>query len=198
MVTMLDPYHFTGDSDEEPVLVGDEVPSGPTTPWDHFLTVAFPDQPLREHYGPGPHKSGSTQDSHAKGGVERASTKVLADIEAQGGTSLRTSGVVPTTGIMVSYPPAAGHSAVIDMSAPKATIRARVAEFVQKQRDFVTDHADRYIGGWVDAGKLYLDVSRNFPPERRAAAIAAGRRNNQIAVFDLDTFSDIPTGGTGT
>ena len=53
------------------------------------------------------------------------------------------------------------------------------------------------MGGWSDSGKLHLDVSRNFPSSRREQAIAAGRRQNQIAVFDLDTFTEIPTGGSG-
>jgi hypothetical protein len=196
---ILDPYHWDGPVVEEPVLVGDEVPTGDVTPWEHFLSIAIDSAPLREHYGPGPHKSGSPQSSHSKGegagDVANTAERMTSEIQSSGGTSLRTSGVTPKSGIMVSYPPGSGHSTVIDVSA--GNVREKVQEFVASQRDFVTSHADRYIGGWVDGGRLYLDVSRNFPSSRREAAIAAGRRGNQLAVFDLDTFTEIPTGGTG-
>lgn len=42
----------------------------------------------------------------------------------------------------------------------------------------------RHLGGWRHAGEDYLDVNRRFATQR--AAIDFGRRNAQIAVFDLD------------
>ena len=191
---MLDPFHWEGEVTEDEVVP--EWTGPPDPPRFFSLDDLEAASRLREHFGPGPHKSGSPQSSHSKGGVGRATSATMAGIE-QGGSSVRTSGVTPTSGIMVSFPPSSGHARVIDVTAPRDRVEAEVRDFVSSQRDFVTSHADRYIGGWVDAGKLHLDVSQNFPSSRREQAIAAGRRRNQIAVFDLDTFTDIPTGGTG-
>lgn len=194
---MLNPYDWpaegNADVDEDPEGQADQLVTPPParTPY-----VFVPWEALVEHYGPGPHKSGSPQSSHASGGVGRATSATMAGIE-QGGSSVRTSGATPSSGIMVSYPPGSGHNSVIDATAPRAQVEAQVRAFVEQQRAFVTSKSDRYIGGWVDAGKLHLDVSQNFPSSRREAALRAGRERNQIAVFDLDTFTDIPTGGTG-
>lgn len=209
---MIDPYHWDGPVEEEPELPEDEVPSGPIRTWKEMFALAgitmlpreepTPDEavPLSEHYGPGNHKSGSPQSAHNMGPDAAANTakQMSSDIATSGGTSIRTSGMTPSSGIMVSYPPGSGHNVVISTAgASEAQVQAKIEKFVTAQRSFVTNHADRYIGGWSDAGKLHLDVSRNFPSSRREQAIAAGRRQNQIAVFDLDTFTEIPTGGSG-
>lgn len=201
MPGLIDPYHWDGPVtvDEDPEMA--DVMSGPALPWDHFTAIAFAGTPLREHFGPGNHKSGSPQSSHSKGAgagdVANTAAKMVDDITTQGGTSLRTAGTTPSSGIMVSYPPGSGHNTVIRITRDKAAVQAKVEAFVASQRDFVTSHSDRFLGGWVDSGKLHLDVSRNIPSSRRQQAIDLGRRNNQIAVFDLDTFTEIPTGGTG-
>ena len=54
---------------------------------------------------------------------------------------------------------------------------------------------DTYLGGWVHDGKLWLEPSDNFTS--RDQAEAEGRRRNQIAIFDLNTYNEIPTGGSG-
>jgi hypothetical protein len=60
------------------------------------------------------------------------------------------------------------------------------------------EHTPNYfLGGWVSDGKVYLDVSERFGPHDRETAIAAVRARDQIAIFDLTTFSEIKTGGTG-
>ena len=47
------------------------------------------------------------------------------------------------------------------------------------------------IGGWMDeqTGLYYFDAT--VIVEDRAAAIALGRLNNQLAIFDLDTMTEI-------
>lgn len=55
---------------------------------------------------------------------------------------------------------------------------------------------NRYMGGWQDSkGRIHIDVSENMSNKRKA--VAAGKKRNQMAIFDLQTFEDIPTGGTG-
>jgi hypothetical protein len=54
------------------------------------------------------------------------------------------------------------------------------------------------VGTWFNAdnGLTYLDVSATVP--ERAQAIQLARQYNQIAIFDLFSFEEIETGGTGT
>ena len=42
-----------------------------------------------------------------------------------------------------------------------------------------------YLGAWLDDGRIYLDVVRVFSD--RDMALEAGKRNHQLAVFDLTT-----------
>ncbi len=200
---VLDPYHF----DVDPEVLANEVEGpeigdlqGAWIPLNELIARGGAGLPLREHYGPGNHKSGSPQSSHNMGpdAVANTADKMMSDIASDGGTSVRTAGTSPSSGIMVSYPPGSGHNVVIDIKrTSEAKVQAQVEEFVRAQQSFVTSQSDRYLGGWEDSGKLHLDVSRNFPSSRREQAISAGRRQNQIAVFDLDTFTEIPTGGSG-
>ena len=52
------------------------------------------------------------------------------------------------------------------------------------------------IGTWAHEGKTYYDLSVTIPD--RDEAIALGKKNNQIAIRDLQKGEDISTGGTGT
>jgi hypothetical protein len=61
-----------------------------------------------------------------------------------------------------------------------------------------------FLGGWIDKGKVYLDVTKVFPENQRAAAIKAGKARDQIAIADLTALNAgrmdeafIDTGGTG-
>lgn len=47
-----------------------------------------------------------------------------------------------------------------------------------------------HLGGWRHEGSDYLDVSKQFADPAEAAEF--GRRNAQIAAFDLDKFEEIP------
>jgi len=52
-----------------------------------------------------------------------------------------------------------------------------------------------YLGGWVHDGKLWLEPSDNFAS--KSMAVAAGRSRNQISVYSLPDYAEIPTGGSG-
>jgi hypothetical protein len=70
-------------------------------------------------------------------------------------------------------------------------------------RRFISDNSDLLddprvsVGTWFDSesGLTYLDVSATIPD--RQQAIELGQQYNQIAIFDLSTFEEISTGGTG-
>ena len=53
------------------------------------------------------------------------------------------------------------------------------------------------LGGWFDTttGEIFLDVSAVIPDLNKA--ISLGKKFNQKSIFNLDTFEEISTGGTG-
>jgi hypothetical protein len=140
------------------------------------------------------------------GGLANLDNKTLAGkaadaLEGEGGFTMSLAGTTPDDGIMVSFDKGEGHSHILEPGASPEATRAAVRDWVQQQRPFIKEGGgSRYAGGWLDTstGKVYLDVSQRFGPGERSAAIAAGKERNQIAIFDLGTFEEIPTGGSGT
>lgn len=72
------------------------------------------------------------------------------------------------------------------------------ADFLEKNRDLITKKGYA-MGGWLDtdSGKFYLDVVVPVPKAQKETAIQLAKDANQIAIFDLEDFVEIPTGGTG-
>lgn len=68
--------------------------------------------------------------------------------------------------------------------------------FIDRNKDLLDRDPRNHIGSWWDkeAGTNFLDVVVVTP---RAEGIELGKRYNQKAVFDLGTFEEINTGGTG-
>lgn len=66
----------------------------------------------------------------------------------------------------------------------------------QHVHDFIQQHAQtlaqpgHYLGGWVDGPHTYLDISRVHPD--RDEAFQGAQRANQLAMFDLSNFEEIP------
>lgn len=102
--------------------------------------------------------------------------------------------------------PDTGYSVAMG-SASSATIPINYnTEIYPAIKKFVTEHQpalylpDMFLGTWMQPGlhenTLYLDVVQVF--QDRDAAMEAGIRRNQIAIYDLAESSEILTGGTGT
>lgn len=71
-----------------------------------------------------------------------------------------------------------------------------LADYIEKNADLLLKE-DHSLGGWIDdaTGETFLDVS--ITVSDKAKAIKIGRKFNQRAIFDLETFEEINTGGTG-
>ena len=61
-----------------------------------------------------------------------------------------------------------------------------VKKFLFEQRERL-GLAKQYLGGWVERGKVYLDISTVVKTAQEAADL--GRKHDQIAFFDLATFT---------
>lgn len=72
-----------------------------------------------------------------------------------------------------------------------------IANYCDKNNDLLEKGFP--IGGWFNEGngKTYLDVVTTISVDKRQEAITLGKHANQIAGFDLSSFTEIPLGGTG-
>jgi|694.fasta_scaffold28232_7 hypothetical protein len=73
-----------------------------------------------------------------------------------------------------------------------------VDNFLQKNAA-AFEKPQMHLGIWheVKTGRVFLDVTEVFPANARSVALRAGRDRNQISIFNLRTFKEIPTGGDG-
>lgn len=114
----------------------------------------------------------------------------LMDEAKQGGFTLHDHiGDAPTNGYMVS----------LDKNTEDKMPMAQLTP--QHIQDFVTKNArslqdpDSYLGGWLDNGNFYLDVSHHFNDLSRAANQAAGA--SQLGIYDLGKGRTIDTDEAG-
>jgi len=124
------------------------------------------------------------------------------DINVPGsGASISISGTLPTTGFMVGWDSSRG---VIIKAKDFSTASKRTAAiegFIQDNLDYLKEQ-DFTVGLWHNANPddgevgVHLDISKNI--KDRKEAIREGKNRDQIAIFDLNTFTTIPTGGKGS
>lgn len=112
-----------------------------------------------------------------------------------GGFSVKPkTGAMPASGYMVSIPGGTRIVSEADLSGPHG---AKLVQQYANDMAAPLSHPDAHIGGWTDkgTGKTYLDISHNV--QSRSKAISLGKRNNQIAIWDVKRGREIRTGGTG-
>lgn len=107
----------------------------------------------------------------------------LADRAQRDGFTVRVpSGEVPTTGYMVAFD---GH----EERVPAVLLCAEsVAGYVARHWDALTQE-NAYLGAWLEAGVVYLDVSEWVPT--RDMAVRLGLERNQLAVWDVAAGASI-------
>lgn len=94
-----------------------------------------------------------------------------------GGITIRLAdGDMPGDGYMVSLPDSEHVVSVTEFDG-----RA-VRNYVKHYADAFA-RPDAYLGTWLDAGKVYLDVSVRVCD--RDAAIALGHKHAQLAIYDV-------------
>jgi len=109
-------------------------------------------------------------------------------IATSGGFSVQpVTGEVPGSGFMVA----------IFKGVERVVTRAEFSG--QLVADFVGQHAalfqaaeNAFLGGWLDGGQVYLDVSVNVPTLE--AALELGREHDQLAVYDVASGTSIDCG----
>lgn len=72
----------------------------------------------------------------------------------------------------------------------------KLAQYVRDRAE-VFDEPGVHLGLWWDKKNREVAIDISEVVTDRARAVALGRRQNQQSIFDLDTFEEIDTGGTG-
>jgi hypothetical protein len=112
-------------------------------------------------------------------------------IRTDGGFTVRPyGGQVPTKGYFVAL------QGLTDKTPVQKFSDLHILFFADKVSDLI-DWTDPnfFIGGWLNKGTVYLDVSELVLD--RETAIRLGQKRNQIAIWDIANCEEILTNGTG-
>jgi hypothetical protein len=106
-------------------------------------------------------------------------------VETTNGFTYRYGMETPKTGYMVATE---DNEETYDLS--KVDLTQVIDSYLDRHCDYVTvPFSHRYVGGWVDAGFLFLDVSECV--QNMEDAIILGKQRNQLGIFCLDDFETI-------
>lgn len=134
------------------------------------------------------------------GGSRKGSSgaaKVLEAVRSQGGATLDTKrNMRPvTSGYVVAEQPKRSESVHV-----KDLTTDHIDSFLQRNAAELARPGNKF-GVWHDTqtGQVWLDVVKVYPSTSagKAKAVAAGQKHNQIAIWHLDSATEINTGGTG-
>jgi hypothetical protein len=106
------------------------------------------------------------------------SLSLATGLEQAGGFTYRYGLPTPTTGYMVSIDKFE-HTFLLRES----DLTKEIDDYLNKHFWYVTSEDDLYIGGWLDANTVFLDISLHFDSEEDAVCYA--KANNQLAYYDL-------------
>lgn len=110
---------------------------------------------------------------------------LMAKLKTEGGFSESVDGESPSGGYMVAKDNTVERVIKADQITDEAIL------------DYVLDHFDKlnqpdaYLGGWVDEGKVYLDISYNV--KDREEALRMARKHDQLGIYDLNSGETIYT-----
>lgn len=124
------------------------------------------------------------------GGVKVKEAKSLSTLlSGQGGFSYSTAkkSAPPSKGFMIS--PYKDREFILgDVSMDDKEKIKNIIKYSAKNKDLFKKK-EHYFGGWVDNGKIYLDVAIRKEDEREAFNLA--KQHNQLAVFNLENMESV-------
>ena len=109
----------------------------------------------------------------------------IASIVENGGATFNlVTGTSPTTGFVVSERGFEDITPIFGDDVTKQIITTyAVSEFIKKN-GMELSIVDNFLGGWIDDGELFLDISRVYDNEHDALRIAVD--NGQRAYYNID------------
>lgn len=125
---------------------------------------------------------------------EKTIAEIINRVKDEGGLTINmVDGSEPQTGY--TFARGAKYGSVVDAQAFYKDEDVLAAYYIKHKADLTG--GKYHLGLWhndVD-GQVYLDVSENIQDKERA--IAQGRRNDQISIWDVVNKKEIATGGSG-
>jgi hypothetical protein len=135
-------------------------------------------------------KTGLAAETRVKASAQIPPERKLGDAinnavaaKGEGFTFHPQTGEVPTEGFMVEVHPEARQT--LDHPPTANDIHA----FLDKNKDLLASHPELHVGGYGNE----LNISGRYQTE--ADAVAAGKKLDQISIYDLKNGAEIPTGG---
>ena len=126
-----------------------------------------------------------------------AAGKVLSAARKSGGGTFNPKALMRsvTSGYVVSEQPQASFSKPL-----KSLTESDIDSWMGKN-DAILKKPGNNVGVWHDteSGQVWLDVVRVYPNTSagKSKAISSGVKHNQIAIFHLDSMTEVNTGGSG-
>jgi hypothetical protein len=112
-----------------------------------------------------------------------------AILENGGATFNLVTGTSPTIGYVVSEK---GYEKQIELFGNKVAREILVYSYVKmyvSEHGFMLSDVTYNLGGWINDGKLYLDISVVYDNEEEAIRMA--KENKQLAYFDIANGKEI-------
>lgn len=119
-------------------------------------------------------------------GGRALSTKAYKHAVANGGVTVSTKGVEPHSGYAVALSKNTERKIDLQHFTP-AVVKDYMAE-----HDKELSQPGAHLGIWEQDGDMYLDISYVGPPSKET--LLKAQQAQQLAVFDLATMEEIPTG----
>jgi len=123
---------------------------------------------------------------------------IQSTVENGGGTFKFMTGDVPQGGVAVAV---RGGTFQYSLDAAKANPEAMAQQLAEHIENTIGKFSEAdHFGTWVapaEDGTMHIWAEPVNVVKNRAEAVKIGKNRNQKAVFDLDTFEEIKTGGTG-
>lgn len=137
--------------------------------------------------------SPGSSDSTPEADGESFGARGLSEILNSGGFSMKDrSGTPPAGGFMLSLNKETEE--IFDLEG----LTAETLEDYYERHQSVIEEEDKYVGAWVDDGKVYMDVSTNMEGSVEEV-IAAAEAADQLAIWDVTgaqtIFTSLKEGG---
>lgn len=108
---------------------------------------------------------------------EQAASRVIADLVENGGGTYEQGTLLP-------FRPTSGYAVGIGgIHLPATAVTPEAVVWAMKAA--ASEYATYYVGTWLNDAVVYFDAVLYFGPERREAAMQAGRDAGQMAIYSF-------------
>ena len=110
--------------------------------------------------------------------------EVQKQLISSGGFSLSLKLEAPKSGYMVSL-----QQKELIINDDVKGLKKKLYDYFNNNYDIVNNNKKLFFGGWINEGKIYLDISENVLDKKEA--IQKGMERQQLAIFNVNDFTEI-------